>query len=364
MKRILFFIICFLFTLNALHAQLRIVDAADRTPIGAASVFDASGNMIGFTWNDGTLSDIPQSAYPITISCLGYELLIIDTPEEKDWAMKPMAYELEEVVIIPVERNIMKQTFYVREYFSMNTQSDTITTFSERMAVRFIPTKKGTKFKGDQSLQMLSSKSYNRFKIAEFDSIPTNDELVFPSLLDIVYFNDDALSAPESFKEPGNTNKVYEKPGKYAPAEIMKQKGGIFTYTEDGLADKKEHKWAPWPLKLLGFTIEFKQLFYTHAYRANEKGIYLPKDLTEASFIMEADGRGRRIRKLIKSDEPAIIRTMVEAYVVDRDYLSVDEAKEESNNLPKDVPFVIPENVPPLNAATQRLIERVNAAKQ
>jgi hypothetical protein len=52
---------------------------------------------------------------------------------------------------------------------------------------------------------------------------------------------------------------------------------------------------------------------------------------------------------------------MVEMYVVDRDYLSKEEAKKEYKNKPTNVKFVIPSTVPPLNEATQRLVERAKA---
>ena len=107
--------------------------------------------------------------------------------------------------------------------------------------------------------------------------------------------------------------------------------------------------------------MEFNQLYTTHAYHVNEKGIYQPKDLTEASFVMEADGRGKYLRKALKSDKPITIRSMIELYIVDRDYLSKEEAKKEYKNKPTNVKFVIPSTVPPLNEATRRLVERANA---
>ena len=73
---------------------------------------------------------------------------------------------------------------------------------------------------------------------------------------------------------------------------------------------------------------------------------------------MEADGRGKYLRKALKSDKPIFIRSMIELYVVDHDYLSNGEAKEEYKNKPSDVKFVIPATVPPLSEATQQLVER------
>jgi hypothetical protein len=45
---------------------------------------------------------------------MGYEQLVIERPENKTWEMTPIAYELDEVVIVPVKRSILKQLFYVR----------------------------------------------------------------------------------------------------------------------------------------------------------------------------------------------------------------------------------------------------------
>ena len=361
MKQIFIFIISCLLWVFPVRAEKRVVDATDRSPVSAASIFDAAGNMVGFTWGDGVFSEIPESAYPITLRCIGYEQLVIERPEDKTWEMIPTAYELEEVVVVPVKRNVLKQTFYVREYFSMSNQSDTVTFFIEHMADRFVPTAKEAKFGGDSSLRILGSYHYSRYKLMGKDSVITDPESPFPSMLTIMELNDEEVVAPESFKEPENTAKLHEKSGKSGMVLIQKQNARTFTTIEDMLAEKKEHKASPWLFKLLGFTMEFNQLYTTHAYRVNEKGVYLPKDLIEAGFVMEADGRGKYLRKALKSEKPIVIRSMIELYIVDRDYLSNEEAKEEYRNKPSDVKFVLPSTVPPLSEATQRLVERAKA---
>ena len=361
MKRVLFLVISILLFCVSADAQKRVIDAVDHSPVAAASIFDATGNMVGFTWSDGEFSEIPESAYPITVRCMGYEMLIIERPEDKTWEMTPMAYELEEVLIVPVKRNILKQTFYVREYFSMSSETDTVTLFTEHMADRFIPASKDAKFSGNSSLRILESHQYSHYQLFGQDSISTDPETLFPSMVTIFEPVDKEIPTPKSFKESGNAAKLYEEPGKSGVSIIIKQNDQTFTISVDGLADTKEHKISPWPLKLLGFTMEFNQVFVTQAYRVNDKGVYQPKDLLEASFVMQADGRGKYLRKVLKSDKPIVIRSMVELYIVDRDYLSKEEAKEEYKNKPTNVKFVIPSTVPPLNEATRRLVERANA---
>ena len=361
MKHLFLILISVLLFWNSVNAQERVIDATDHTPVSAASIFDAAGNMVGFTWNDGEFSEIPVSAYPVTIRCMGYEQLVIQRPENKAWEMTPIAYELEEVIIVPVKRNIQKQTFYVREYLSLSSETDTVTYFSEYMADRFVPTSKDAKFSGDSKFRILESRQYAHYQLFGEDSITTDPETLFPSMATFFEPIDKEVVLPKSFKEQEGDNKLYEETGKSGKSLIIKQNDRTLSYSVDVLADTKEHKISPWELKLLGFTMEINEAYITQAYRVNDKGIYLPKDLQEASIVIQADGRGKYLRKALKSDKPIIIRCLDEWYVVDREYLSKEEAKDEYKHKPTDVKFVIPSTVPPLNEATRRMVERANA---
>ena len=361
MKQIYTLIIVVLLFCAPANAQKRVVDAETQSPIAAASIFDAVGNMVGFTWSDGVFSEVPETAYPITLRCMGYEPLVIDRPEEKTWEMTPKIYELEEVVAVPVKRNILKQTFYMREYFSVCNASDTVTFFMEHMAHRFIPTSKDVKFDEDSSLRILETRQYAHYQVSGKDSVVANPEEAFPISFNALFLNDEVVTAPESFKKSGNTVKHYEEAGKSGLTLIQKQNAQTFTTITDVLADRKGHKFSPWILKALGFSMEFNQLYTTQTYRANEEGIYPPQDLMEASSVMKALGKGKFLRKALKSEKPVIIRSMTEMYRVEHEYLTKEEALEACKNKPTDVQFVIPSTVPALNEATQRLVERANA---
>ena len=360
MKRIFALIISSLLYFFPVDAQ-RLVDATDQSPISAASIFNAAGNLVSLTWSDGDFSDVPESVYPITICCIGYESLVLERLEDKVWEMTPKVYELDEVVVVPVKRNILKQTFYAREYFSINTQKDTITFFLEHMVDRFVPTSKDAKFGGNFSLRKLNSRCYSRYKILEKDSFAITSESSSSSVLSILELNNESIKAPESFKDQENRNKLYEKSGKSGMFLIQKQNAYTFTMIKDPLAEKKEHTVSPLIFKLLGFTMDFKQLYITQVYRTNDTGVYQPKDLIEAAFVMEADGRGKNFRKLFASDKPIAFRSMIELFLVDSDFYSKEEAKDEYKNKPTNVEFVIPSTIPPLNEVTLQLVERANA---
>ena len=359
-KVFLLFWVVLLLALPA-KAQRRVVDAIDKQPVSTASIFAATGNVVGLTWDNGDFSKIPNAAYPITIRCMGYEPLVIERPEDKSWEMTPVYHDMGEVVVIPVKRNILKQTFYVREYFSMSNPGDTVTFFLEHMANRLVRSSREDKFGGNSSLRILGTRCYGRYNVADKDSTVVNPERSFPSMLTFLHLEDKPITAPESFAQAGDKPKHYEKPGKSGMELVQKQTAQSFITIEDVLANEENHTMSPWPLKALGFTMDFNQLYKTKVYRANDTGVYQPKDLTQASFVMEAEGRGKYIRKALNSDKPVTVRLMIEIYLVENDFLSKEEAKAEYKDKSTNAKFEIPTSVPPLDAATLQLVERAKA---
>lgn len=363
MKRFVLFFLGLLIFSNIITAQIKVIDATDNSPILAASILDASGNLIGITLINGDLPNIPKSAYPITVRCIGYEELSIETPTAKTWEMTPTSYELDEIVVIPIERNVLKQSFYVREYFSIHNDKDTVTFFIEHMAERFIPTTKDAKFGGNTSLRTLNSRCYSLFNIGGVDSVAFDAQSKFPSMLSLCELNDTQINAPESFKSDTCATKLYQESDKSGMSLIQKQNAQTFTSIEDELAGKKNHSSSPWALKLIGMTLDINKNFSIHTYQANDSYIYQPKDLIEASFVMEADGKGKHIRKILKSENPVIVRSMIEIYLVDNTFLSNDEAKQEYKDKDRGLDFTIPSTIPPLNDATKNMVTRAKNKK-
>ena len=233
-----------------------------------------------------------------------------------------------------------------------------MTLFFEYMAHRFVPTTKDAKFGGNSSLRILNKSCYSRYKVGNKDSVAIDYNSKFPSLLSIFDSNNNQLEVAEELKAQKGPNKLYQKTSKSGMSLIQKQNAQTFTSIEDFLANKNNHTFSPLPFKIMGLTMDINQFFLTHTYRANDSCVYLPKDLLEAGFVMEAIGRGKHIRRAIMSENPVDIRSMVELYLVDSEYLSNKEAKAEYHDKEAGLMFEIPASVPPLNAATKNMIER------
>lgn len=355
--------LCFASLLSA-NAQIKVVDATDKLPVAAASVFDATGNMIGMTTGDGSIPEITESKYPITIRCMGYESLTINTPQEKTLEMIPDVYELDELFVSTEKKDILKQTFYAREYFSMATSKDTITFFNEHLADRYLPLNSKAKLNVESNLRINSSNCYTHFQIEEQDSISFSTEPSALSLLTFFNMDDESIKVPKSFLNSEEMPKFYEEKGKSGSNLILKQNDKSFLYIEDILALKKNHSWTPLPLKLLGFTLVINQFYTKQTFIPNNTGKYHPVDLTEANYVMEALGTGKRFMKKLESTKPIKIFTMVEFYIIDRNYVSVEEAKNELKKKGDRVEIVAPDNVPELNEATKKLIEEYNRRQE
>ena len=355
MKRLSLLILGSLLCWNIAEAQRRVVDVMDDTPVSSATIFDAQGNVAGFTSSEGDFSKILDSEYPITIRCIGYENIILEHPVDTVLQMIPANYELEEVVV-SASREVMKQTFYVREYFTISSETDTITHFLEHMCDRYVPASKKVKFKKND-LRFRNTRCYKYYQIGDQDSVAVSNKpgsKVFLGLIET-----EEVDASESFKGQMGVNRVYEEKGKSGILHSRKQNERIFTEYKDGLADKKGHiAHLPFLLNMMGLSMDVHQAYVTHVYKANDASVYQPKDLIQASVVVEVLGKGKLLRQMVNSDVPVKINFSIEYYVVSREYISKEQAKEEYKAKALKVPFEIPASVPQLSEATRKIIKR------
>ena len=98
MKHIFTSIILFLFTLCA-NAQIRLVDAADGSPVQAASVFVEGGKCVGASGNDGSLPLSKGYNGTVTVQHINYgnKVFRADTVSGGTVRLTPYIHEIPEV---------------------------------------------------------------------------------------------------------------------------------------------------------------------------------------------------------------------------------------------------------------------------
>ena len=358
-RYLLFFYLITAIGIGTINAQVKsiVVDELDNSPIIAASVFDASGNILGLTDENGNLPVHTPNHYPLTIRCMSYEPQIVASPTDSI-GMIACSYDLDEVVVIEGERNVLKLTCYVREYLSMTTKNDTTISFNEHMVDVFIPRHKKAKFKGRYTPRVLKSRHYTLDKFNGKDSVSTSNNE--PIWINLVKIDSTTIYEPKSFKSSNNIVKSDSVRGKYYLSTISRKTPSTYFVSEDKLADVKEHKLSPWILKVLGLSIDFTKFYATKTYLPSNNGAYKAEDLICTSMAMDAIARGKFFKKSAKSDENLDVKMLFELYIADREFISADEAKAQCKERPNNVTFTIPKSAPKLDAKILSLIKRCN----
>lgn len=346
---------------NACLANI-VVDETDSTAIISASVFDASGNMVGMTSQDGSLPCLSPDAYPITVRNIGYEPLTIATPVDVA-AMHAHVYELPDLILDgETSRDVLRLTCYIRGYGSLISAGDTVSQFTEYVCDYFIPRKKIKKYKGRTTPRVLAQQTYVRYANADgLDSIAKNTYNDDMSFLFLASLDSATIIEPDRLRGADKTIVADTINGKHGIQQIYRKTDNAFTIYRDGLAGKKGHRWSPWVLKLLGFTIDFTEMYLSKSYQPSTNGIHKPEDMTNATFAMHALGKGKFIKKIFEKKDPIDMNTLFEVYVTDREYLTLQDAQDMEENPPEIDRITAPESASPLDAVTLRLINRIEA---
>ena len=129
------------------------------------------------------------------------------------------------------------------------------------------------------------------------------------------------------------------------------------------IADKAARKWVPALSSFLMGDIDFER-FNIRANYTNVAGTTVsPADLSSYSFNIESNGRGRGMFMFNRSDQPLYVTTYAEIYIIEKEYITLQEAKkwERFAPAPDEIGIYEPSEAPPLDSAILTLIDRVNS---
>lgn len=362
MKKLLSIILSLTILMGAFDANaFRLIDAETKAPLPLASITDCSGNVVGTTDKSGVIPELQKDRYPITFNYMGYASLQILKPAEDDVKMIQQDYELPEIVVIPGSRPLLHLTGYMREITSVLSSSDSVAIFKESVVDFLVPVEK-TKVKGWNKARELASKTYVRMSNSSgLDSVSTNHEYEF-----MLWGNRKSL-IPSGTKIPakikGTDLACDTIMGKYYPKIIWWKNGDITRWHGDALANEKNHVTTPWALKLFGLTADVTEISENYVFDTPDGDFIRPTDLRQVSVTIDMLAKGKFFKKAFDSSSLVNVRTYMELYLTDREFLSEEEGKE----LKKEVPFIepsdilAPANANPLHPAIMRTVERVNS---
>ena len=326
-------------------------------------MFDGKGNVIGICNSKGRMPYIAKLDYPFTVRYMGYKEKLVPDAEADTIFLQDNPTELAEVVVESRQQKVMHMLAYVREYSTLTTYTDTVFLFREKMVDFMLNPDPKVKFKGWSYPRILKSKSYYRFTNAQgLDSVSDNCNHHF-SWSDWMGVNAHP-SVPVSLrsKEIG-TDTIH---GRYSPTEVWLKNSDKFSIDINVLADTTSRKWVP---NLAGFFqqhLDFENFRVRFNYDNIVGDSISPMDLTGYSFNIESNGRGHSMFRFNKVDEPFFVSTYGEVYIMDKEFITVKEAKKwEKHKFANDeIELLVPPEAPDLQPFILDLMARVDAIDQ
>ena len=330
---------------------ITVVDSGDREPIAGASVLSSNGLIVGFTDSQGRIQVAPAD-YPLELRGLGYMPLSVEATVDTV-AMSPAAFPLGELTVNPADRPITRVVTYAQEYCTGATPGDTMQMYSEYMLEYFLADGKVKGYsKSDAKASVRNVRRFGRLANSQgLDSVfrpAGGDDIVMLSfVVSMSFLPGGSKKEPEALKSGAPADTVM---GKYGPKYVYRKSNGLFSVDTDGLADYKDHRWAPAIFKLFGLTAAIEQLDWSMIFRSNNSGEYGIGDFICGTCNMRVLGTGKMLKRMLGIKDPINIYSYVEQYPVEIEYLTVEDykaMKKERDSHEKEA-FVIPEGVQPL----------------
>lgn len=346
--------------LPVFHVYGQIVaDAVTRRPLPGASVFDGKGRLLGVTDSKGNMPHVVSDRLPVMIRYLGYSERLLDESLPDTVYMSVLPTYLPDVLVEAKKLNVLHILGYVREYSTLSTMTDTVFLFREKMVDFMLTPGKSMRFKGWTKPRVLKSESYYRFTDhTGLDSVSNKcrNHFSWSDWVGII----PAPHMPDKIRDSEcGADTLY---GKYSPSEIWMRGDSRVNVDVDVLADTAGRKWVP---NLGGFfrnNLDFEKFRLKLDYRNVIGNEITERDLAGYSFVIESNGRGRDMFMFNRKDEKFSVSTYAEVYVVDREMISVKEARKW-----KDMKFdtgalaiIEPPEAPALQPYIRELIARVD----
>lgn len=268
--------------------------------------------------------------------------------------------ELPELIVESNDIRMSHILAYVREYSTLTSFTDTVTLFREKMTDFMMPTQPGVRYKGWNHPRVLSSRSYYRFTdVNGLDSVSDRCSHHFSWA--------DWIGLPVHRSIPVNLirsaiadDTVY---GRYGPAEIWRRQSDRLRLDIDVLADTSARQWIPDMSSFFRDNVDFQRFKIHYDFEDIVTDEIDPLDLSAYSFTIESGNRGRGMFHFNKVYESVFVTTYAEVYIVDKELISLKEAKkwERLKISEFDIDIIEPPHAPPLQPSVLTLINRVDA---
>ena len=335
-----------------------VADSVTRMPLPNASVYDRNGKAVGMGDGKGRIHGIRTLSYPLTIRYVGFKDKKVLAGADTVFLQEDFS-DLPEFVVESRRQKFLHILAYVREYSTLSSYTDTIFLFREKMVDFMLPTDRKMRFKGWNLPRILTSRSYVRFSNANgLDSVSDAVRHHFSW--------SDWMELPPGMKLPAKLRNVRIGQdtvcGKYSPAEIWSRDKGHVSVGINVLADMDSRRWVPNFSGFFSQNVDFEKFRMSADYDNVIADSITSFDIVGYSYHIESNGRGRDMFMFHKVDEPFFVSTEADVYVLDKEFITVKEAKKwyAWKFDEEEIDIYEPQDAPALAPDIRRLIARVD----
>ena len=363
-RLLLLFLFFFVSNILGQNNHFVVADSLSRLSLPNASLFDKKGNLLGICNSKGKSPYVSSSNLPVVIRYMGFKEKEIQNLTQDTVFLQENYFELPEVVVATRQKSILHMLAYVREYSSLTTYSDTIFLFREKMVDFMIPQDEKMKYRGWTKPRILSSKSYYHFRNSEgLDSVSDECDHHF-SWSDWIGINPKMEINRNLLRTEIGSDTLN---GKYSHSEIWNKNKDKISIDINILADTTSRKWVPDIGGYFKDNMDFENFKVHFGYENVTGDFLLSSDLTNYSFNIESVGRGHSLFRFNRPDEDYFVSTYAEVYFLDKEIISLKEAKkwEKYNFHSDEIEIYEAYEAPELQPHILSLMERVeNIDKQ
>lgn len=340
-----------------------VADSLTRQPLPYASVFGSKGTFLGTASQAGRLPAVSEADYPLTVRYLGYFEKTVPQFGPDTVFLQENAFQLSEIVVNTRKYDITHVLAYVREYSTLSSYTDTVFLFREKMVDFMLSPEKKVKFKTWGTPRILAARSYYRFTDAQgLDSVSDRCSQYF-SWTDWVGMPSVSRLPAELWRNQAEEGRetTFSTSGKYSVCELWRKRDENVTVTVDVLADSSGRRWVPNLSRFFRSGMDFERFNVRYTYDDIISNTLSPDNITGYSFNIDSRGRGQGVFRFNRHDEPFFVSTYAEVYILDKEKITVKEARKWEKALAEasTLDIYAPPEAPPLQASVKQLIDRV-----
>ena len=339
MKHSITIILLLFFTLCA-NAQIRLVDAADGSPVQAASVFVEGGKCVGVSDNDGFLPLKNGYNGTVTVQHINYgsREFRADTVSCGTVRLTPYIYNIPEVTAKYERPDYLVITAYERSYMIIDSIPSS---FCDAVYDYYVPLRHGRVRRKMRSMRNLHKVRSQENSQSEFYSSPTMIKLKKKTLLDKFrdkgYLADSTASGTVDRGRAGDVKGVRRDP-------IGKT---LTVYVDSVFANRKRRT-----VSLFGIKIRFENYKKGETYDTSGTSSPTLKNLVNMYEYLDMYMRPG------KKFEMKRCETFEDLYVIGVSYATKNEMKA-AMKAEDTEPLVVPPSIPPLSKPLAEAVSRM-----